>query len=201
MYPPLYSPSLRAVDPDSGCRHHPFEVDEDVLASGLRRQLETTTIERDELVGLLVKTMPRQLDVGMRNHDRFEFGIVEILVVRAFALRCGCNASCGSWAEQGGRRLKDLIARWYPRERKVRAQHCRESCLTASRIHVYPIRVDSWNIFLPYTSIECRFVQTGIMAMRPIPAVVRGWPARSTRCREAWRDRSQRPGCVLRTRQ
>ena len=74
---------LGAVDPDSGGGHHAFEVDEDVLASGLRRQPETTTIKRDELVSLLVKAMPRQLYVGMRNRDAIEARVVEILVMPA----------------------------------------------------------------------------------------------------------------------
>src|SRR5262249_28456563 len=34
-----------AVDPYSGGRHHTLEIDEDVLAAGLWRQLETAAVE------------------------------------------------------------------------------------------------------------------------------------------------------------
>ena len=84
MYPPLYSPRRGAVDPDSGGGHHAFEVDEDALASRFRRKLEAAAIERDELVGLLVEAVPRQRDVGVRDHDAIEIGVVEIFVVPAF---------------------------------------------------------------------------------------------------------------------
>ena len=142
---------LGAVDPDGGGGHHAFEVDEDVLASGFRGKLEAATVERDELVGLLVEAVPREPDVGVRDGDAVEAASRRNLCRARLRLRCDCSASCGSWAARGVRRSKDSIARWYSRERKVRARHRRELFLFALRIRVDPMSVCSpWNIFLPY---------------------------------------------------
>src|SRR5215471_760967 len=41
-----------AIDPNSGSGHHSFEVNKYVLTSGLNRQFEATSIERDEFISL-----------------------------------------------------------------------------------------------------------------------------------------------------
>ena len=87
MYPPLYSPSALAVDPDGGCGHHAFEIDEDALASRFRRQLEAATVERDELVGLLVKAVPWEAGRSCAGSRLVEAGVVEIFRVAAFDYR------------------------------------------------------------------------------------------------------------------
>ena len=74
----------RAIDPNCGGGHDAFEVDENMVTGGLGRQLEAATISGDELVGLVVKAVPGQANVGVGNDDAFEAGVVKVEVVRAF---------------------------------------------------------------------------------------------------------------------
>ena len=62
------------------------------------RQLETPAIEGDELVGFVVEAVPRQGNVGMRNHHAREFRIVKVEVVRTCNERWAYIASRDSWS-------------------------------------------------------------------------------------------------------
>ena len=44
-------------------------------------------VDGDELIGFLIETVPRKLGIGVRNHDRFEFGIIEVFGLRTFGKR------------------------------------------------------------------------------------------------------------------
>src|SRR5882724_865408 len=74
----------RAINPDSGGGHDAFEVDKNVAAGGFRWELETAAIDGDELVRLIVEAVPGEADVGVRNDNAFEGGVVELAGVRAF---------------------------------------------------------------------------------------------------------------------
>src|SRR5258705_8879377 len=74
----------RAINPDSGGGHDAFEVDKNVAAGGFRWELETAAIDGDELVRLIVEAVPGGADVGVRNDNAFEGGVVELAGVRAF---------------------------------------------------------------------------------------------------------------------
>ena len=75
--PALVFAEALAVDPYGGCRHHAFEIDEDMLSARLRRELETAAVERHKLVSLLVKAVPRKGDICMRDYHSVEFAVVE----------------------------------------------------------------------------------------------------------------------------
>ena len=66
-----------AVDVNGRGSHCAFEVDEDALAFRGGGILETAAVGRDELVHLVVKVMPRHLDVGMRDDDALKRRIIE----------------------------------------------------------------------------------------------------------------------------
>src|SRR5580698_4891921 len=80
---PVFS-DPRAVDPHGGCRHHAFEVDKYVPSARFRRELEMTPITGNELIGLLVKTVPGHTNIGVGNNHPFIGEIVEALKVRPF---------------------------------------------------------------------------------------------------------------------
>jgi hypothetical protein len=73
----------RAVDPDCGSGHHPFKVDEYVLAFGRGRKLEAAAVKRDELIRFLIKAVPGKRNVRVRDDDLVELGVIEVLVVAA----------------------------------------------------------------------------------------------------------------------
>src|SRR5271154_2121266 len=54
-----------AVDPDGRGGHRAFEVYEDTPALSFGGELEAAAIDGNELIGLVVEAMPRQLDVGV----------------------------------------------------------------------------------------------------------------------------------------
>ncbi len=93
VYPPLYSPTIHAVDPDRGGGHDPFEIDEHVLAASLGGQFETAPIDRHEFVGLVVKAVPGQANIGVGNYDAIECGIVKLAAVGALRETSCCSAS------------------------------------------------------------------------------------------------------------
>ena len=84
----------RAVNPDGGCGHHAFEIDEDVLATRFWRELEAAAVERHKLVRLLVKAMPRQPDISMWNDDAVKSRNRRILLRVRLPLHFGCSATC-----------------------------------------------------------------------------------------------------------
>ena len=69
---------ILAVDPNSRGRHNAFEVHEDALALGLRRQFERTAVEGHELVRLFVEAVPGLATIGVRNHHLIEAGVVKL---------------------------------------------------------------------------------------------------------------------------
>ena len=82
--PALILTEAHAVDPNSRCRHRAFKVHEDSLAASFGRKPETAAIDGDELVFLFIEAVPFEPDVGMRNHNTIETGIVKILRVSSF---------------------------------------------------------------------------------------------------------------------
>src|SRR3974390_2130111 len=64
------------VNPHGRGGHDPFKIHEDVFAFGFRGQAETSAIERDELVRLVVKAVPGETHVGVRNDDAVEGGVI-----------------------------------------------------------------------------------------------------------------------------
>lgn len=71
---------LRAVEVDGGCGHNAFEVDEDApsVSGG---DVERATVKRDELIGLVVKAVPGQANVSVRDDDAGKAGVVEAGIV------------------------------------------------------------------------------------------------------------------------
>src|SRR6266852_7747291 len=74
---PFVLSQLMSIDPHRRSGHDAFEIHENVLALRLRGNFEMPAIGRNELVRRLIKAMPRQTLVGMRNHHFLEPGIVE----------------------------------------------------------------------------------------------------------------------------
>ena len=72
-----------AVDPDGGGGHGAFKVHKDAAATRFRGQREAAAIDGDEFVGFFVEAVPGQVDVGVRNDDFIERGIIEGFVVCA----------------------------------------------------------------------------------------------------------------------
>src|SRR5579871_3996886 len=72
---------LFAVYPDRRSRHYTFKIDEHALSLGLRRQLESPPINRDELVVLVVEAVPGKSNVAVRNHNAIERRVIEILAM------------------------------------------------------------------------------------------------------------------------
>jgi len=66
-----------AIYPHRRSSHHPAEVNEDALALQSKRRPEMAAIDGDKLIFLIVKPMPRQNLVRVRDADAFEAGIVE----------------------------------------------------------------------------------------------------------------------------
>src|SRR3954463_2269840 len=74
---------LFPINPNGRRRHHAAKVDECAPTMKLRRQFEMASIDRNELVLFVVKTMPWQQLVCMRNRDASERGIIEAVLCRA----------------------------------------------------------------------------------------------------------------------
>src|SRR3954453_20298647 len=74
---------LFSINPNSRRSHHAGKVDECTTTMKLRRQFEMASIDRNELVLFVVKTMPWQQLVCMRNRDASERGIIEADLCRA----------------------------------------------------------------------------------------------------------------------
>src|SRR6185503_13445745 len=70
---------LLPVDPNSRGGHHAAEIDEDALMLQSHRQSEMPSIDGDKLVLLIVKPMPRQDLVRVRDRYAFESGVIEYL--------------------------------------------------------------------------------------------------------------------------
>ena len=70
-----------AVNPNGGGGHHAFEIDEDMLSLGFRRQTKPTTIKRDELIGSVIETVPGQAYIGVRDDDTIKGGVVKFFAV------------------------------------------------------------------------------------------------------------------------
>src|SRR6185436_13628450 len=68
---------LPAIDPDSRGSHHAAEINENALALPVCRQSEMPAIDGDKLVLLIVKPVPRQHLIRVRERYAFEAGIVE----------------------------------------------------------------------------------------------------------------------------
>src|ERR1700730_693571 len=76
-----------AVDPHRGSGHDAFKIHEDATAAGLGRKFEAPPVAGDELVGLLVKAVPRQPEVRMGHDDALKTGIIKVACVSAFHYR------------------------------------------------------------------------------------------------------------------
>src|SRR5258707_10222405 len=72
------------VEPNCRGSHDSFKVNEHSLPTRFLRHPETAPINRNELIFLLVKSMPRQANIGVRNDYAFKVRIVEILRVPRF---------------------------------------------------------------------------------------------------------------------
>ena len=72
---------LLAVDPDRGSRHHPFKINENLLALGFFGQAKAAPVQGHELVLFFIKTMPGQAHVRMRYDYSLKVGVVEIFLV------------------------------------------------------------------------------------------------------------------------
>src|SRR5579885_3293819 len=71
------------IDPYSGCGHDAFKIDKNAAAASFSGQFEFAAINRDKFVGFVIKAVPGQLDVGMRDNDVCERGVVEGFLVSA----------------------------------------------------------------------------------------------------------------------
>src|SRR3954447_8068185 len=74
------------VDPNCRGGHDSFEIDEDALSLRIPGHSEAPSVQRHELIVLLIEAMPRQTFVGMRHDNTFKTRIVKSLVVSAFYL-------------------------------------------------------------------------------------------------------------------
>src|SRR4051794_1784641 len=74
---------LFPINPNSRRSHHAAKVNERAPTVKLRRQFKMASIDRNELVLFVVKTMPRQQLVCVRNRDASEGGIIEAVLCRA----------------------------------------------------------------------------------------------------------------------
>jgi hypothetical protein len=68
---------FQADRPRGLLRLHPHGAGEHALAAPRRLRAEVAAIDGDEFVALVVEAVPRQIDVGVRQRDALEFGIVE----------------------------------------------------------------------------------------------------------------------------
>jgi len=72
------------IDPDCRGRHCALKVDKHAHTPRSRWILKATTVGGDELILFVIKVMPRQLHIRVRNYDFFERRIVEVGQVRSF---------------------------------------------------------------------------------------------------------------------
>src|SRR5580658_3256159 len=68
---------LLAIDRHRGRGHHSGKIHENAFAFELIRQTEMASINRDELVLLLVESMPGKYFIGVRDGHPFELRVVE----------------------------------------------------------------------------------------------------------------------------
>jgi hypothetical protein len=66
------------VDPYSCGRHYPFAIEEDVTSSGFGRKLEQAPIGRNRPVRLVIKAVPGQAKVRVRNRNLLKSRIVKL---------------------------------------------------------------------------------------------------------------------------
>ena len=73
-----------AVEVDGGGGHDAFEVDEDALAGGGVGDFQLAAVGGDELVVLVLKAVPRQRNIAVRDDDFGKARVVKAGLVRAF---------------------------------------------------------------------------------------------------------------------
>src|SRR4030081_1927371 len=78
--PPILS-NAGAVDPNGGGRHRSFEVDEHSLTASFLWKLEMPAISGNELVSLLVETVPWQAHVSGRDKKPPQTSVVKTLSI------------------------------------------------------------------------------------------------------------------------
>src|SRR5580704_1310671 len=75
---------LHTVNPNRRGCHHTFKVNENTLAARLGGQTKSPPVNRDKLILLIVKAMPRQSNIRVRNSDSVKCRVIELPCVSAF---------------------------------------------------------------------------------------------------------------------